>query len=161
MNEHAKSLFTGLDDWSAERTAGQAAAFWLVYAGGTVIASIPFAANEIVRVGLADALGTRGMHFVVTALVVATVSFGLCHRKGLAAPWWIVAGAATVIALYGGALLGMVPAAVLTTCRPPGVAAGIRYRAPGGAASAGQKRRSPVRAPVAAHRPAPSRMNGR
>ncbi len=106
-------MFNKLTDFTMQRTAKQAFGFWLVYfMFGVLIGAVSGAAAGAVT-GDGESGYTAGI--VASVIYVALLSAAICMKKSLSIGWYLLAVLAPMLAIFGGALIGLVPTAVLTT----------------------------------------------
>lgn len=117
------SLFSRLTDFGYQRSKKEAFGFYIVYLLLTMIAGGVISGTAAALLDFTDVYQASVRIGTGTALVVCVgLSFAVLKQKKLLGNLGLVALAALsgVIALFGGALIGLIAVAFLTT-RPNGV----------------------------------------
>ena len=112
-------MFRDLAKFEKQRTAGEAVGFWLAYLVlGFLLAAVvggcwaALQGTETFEAGVA-AGAQAGMVFGVVYSLALTVVVSLKKSSGFLGIF--LSGIAALLALFGGALLGLIPTAFLTT----------------------------------------------
>lgn len=111
-------MFKDLFDFGMQRTPVQALGFWITYfllclLIGAVVGIIAAAPYQNDAQGAAAAAYTAGA--LVGPILSAILCSVICARKSLGVVWYLVPIFGVGLGLLGGGLLGVIPAAYLTT----------------------------------------------
>ena len=112
-------MFSNLTNLAYKRSAGQAVVFYVVYFFGIVIAAMVLGGASGLITGESNFALSVQIGMFVAIIACLGLSFAILTKKGLTGNTTYIALVVLsgVLAYFGGALLGLIPVAFLTTVK--------------------------------------------